>query len=153
MSSSNASASIKVAAPPDIVFDIVADARQHLRIDGSGTVKGHLEAPDRLSLGATFAMGMKLGAPYRIKNKVVEFEEDRRIAWRHLGLHRWRYELSPTQVGGRPGTRVTETWDVSHYPFFAQPVMRLLRARMHIERNIEATLDRLKAVAEEQAIA
>ena len=58
-------------------------------------------------------MDMKMGAPYKIKNRVVELEEDRLIAWRHMGAHRWRYELTPTPDGG---TEVTETWDLSRYP-------------------------------------
>ena len=38
-----------------------------------------------------------------------EFEENRRIAWAHVGGHRWRYELE--EVDG--GTRVTESFDWS----------------------------------------
>jgi hypothetical protein len=34
----------------------------------------------------------------------------RLIAWRHVGPHRWRYELEPDPAG----TRVTETWDASY---------------------------------------
>ena len=33
--------------------------------------------------------------------EVVEFEEDRRIAWRHYGHHIWRYTLEPTDGGTR----------------------------------------------------
>ena len=41
-------------------------------------------------------MSMKLGCiPYRVTSKVVEFEADRRIAWCHLGGHRWRWEVEP----------------------------------------------------------
>ena len=55
---------------------------------------------------------MKLfGLPYKIRNTVVEFDEDRRIAWRHFGGHRWRY-VPRAQPGG---TRVTESFDYSLY--------------------------------------
>src|SRR6478609_11379806 len=111
MSAHDVSASTTIAASPEVVFSILADARQHARIDGSGTVRGVVDGPDRLELGSEFGMSMKMGAPYRIKNRVVEFEEGRLIAWRHLGAHRWRYEL---ESQGDGSTLVTETWDLSH---------------------------------------
>ena len=48
--------------------------------------------------------------PYRVTSKVVEFDEDRVIAWCHIGGHRWRWELEPA---GDSQTRVTETYDQS----------------------------------------
>ena len=99
-----------IAATPDRIFDVLADPAQHPVIDGSGTVKHTRgETPARLSLGAKFGMSMKLGVPYGITNTVVEFEDGRRIAWRHFGGHRWRYELEPADGG----TRVRETYDWS----------------------------------------
>ena len=53
---------------------------------------------------------MKVGVPYRVSSKVVEFEENGRIAWCHFGGHRWRWELEPV---GAKQTRVTETFDQS----------------------------------------
>ena len=145
----NRSATVTVAAPPATVFAIVADPRQHARIDGSGTVREAVSGPDRLELGSRFGMSMKMGAPYRISNKVVEHEPDRLIAWRHVGLHRWRYELTPTADGG---TEVTETWDLSHYP----APLRALLSGLFGERTqaaIDATLVKLKAAAEADAAA
>jgi uncharacterized protein YndB with AHSA1/START domain len=144
MSGKNRSASTTIAAPPSVVFDILADPRQHPRIDGSGSVRESLSGPDRLALGSEFGMDMKLGGAYKIKNRVVEFEEDRLIAWRHVGAHRWRYELTPTADGG---TDVTETWDLTPY---------LLPARLALgaafgsrtQRAIEGTLVKLKQAAE-----
>jgi uncharacterized protein YndB with AHSA1/START domain len=99
-----------IAAPPEKIFDVLADPSQHPVIDGSGTVKHTRgEEPARLSLGAKFGMSMRNGIPYVITNTVVEFEDNRLIAWRHFGGHRWRYELEP--VG--EGTRVRETYDWS----------------------------------------
>lgn len=145
--SKNRSATVTVAAPPATVFAIVADPRQHSRIDGSGTVRDAVSGPDRLELGSTFGMSMKMGAPYRIKNKVVEHEADRLIAWRHAGLHRWRYELSPTADGG---TEVTETWDLSHYPAPGRALLSSLFGDK-TQQAIEATLVKLKAAAEADA--
>ena len=136
-----------IDAPPATVFAILADPRQHPRIDGSGTVQGSISGPERLTLGSEFGMDMKMGAPYKIKNRVVEYEEDRLIAWRHAGLHRWRYELAPTPSGG---TEVTETWDISRYPgLVARGFHAVFGAKT--QRAIEATLVKLKAAAEGDA--
>jgi len=126
-----------VPAPPDAVFDLLADPTKHPVIDGSGTLQRGLSGPDRLHEGARFGMAMRWGLPYRIKNTVEEFEEDRRIAWRHFGRHRWRYELEP--VDG--GTQVTETFDTSFVPAPIRPVTKLLGR--HNKQSIDATLDRL----------
>lgn len=138
------SASTTVAAPPAVVFAIVTDPRQHQRIDGSDTIQGTVSGPDRLVLGSEFGMSMKMGAPYKIKNKVVEFEQDRLIAWRHVGLHRWRYELTPTADGG---TQVTETWDLTHYPSFAARVLHALFGAK-TKTALASTMEKLKAAAE-----
>lgn len=108
-----------IAAPPEAIFAVLADATQHSRIDGSGTVRGSRDAdPEPLRLGSRFGMDMKLGVPYRMTNEVVEFLPDRLIAWQHFGGHRWRYELTP--VDG--GTEVVETfdWSTSKAPWFIE---------------------------------
>jgi len=56
-------------------------------------------------------MSMKVGAPYKITNTVVEFEENKLIAWRHFGGHIWRYILEPVSDGSGTGTKVTEQFD------------------------------------------
>lgn len=137
--SRSVSRSVVVPAPPAQVFDLLADPRRHADIDGSGTVRGQVRGPARLSPGARFGMRMRLGVPYVITSTVVEFEPDRRIAWRHLGHHVWRYELEP--VDG--GTRVTETFDWG--PARAPRVLELLRIPARNTRGIEGTLARLQA--------
>jgi hypothetical protein len=97
-----------VPAAPGPIFEVLADPRQHSKIDGSGTVKAaKVSAPPRLSLGAKFTMDMKIGVPYKMTSTVVEFEENRLIAWQHFGGHIWRYILEA--VDG--GTKVTEQFD------------------------------------------
>ncbi|MEY9929951.1 hypothetical protein ABH926_004593 [Catenulispora sp. GP43] len=56
------SRSMTIFAPADVIFAILAGPRQHVLIDGSGTVKGTLSAPDRLSPGAKFGMRMQIRA-------------------------------------------------------------------------------------------
>jgi uncharacterized protein YndB with AHSA1/START domain len=131
---------VVVAAPPEAVFDLLADPARHPELDGSGTVQGRRSGPARLALGARFGMRMRLGVPYAITNEVVEFEEGRRIAWRHLGHHVWRWELAPVPEG----TRVTETfdWDVARSP----RALELAGVPARNARSIEATLARLPQV-------
>lgn len=100
-----------VAAQPSQIFDLLADPSKHPLLDGSGTVRAvRSGAPQRLELGAKFGMDMKAGASYKIENTVVEFEENRLIAWRHFNGHRWRWQLEPVGDGH---TKVTETFDWS----------------------------------------
>lgn len=137
-----------IAAPPEVVFAILADPRQHPRIDGSGSVRAVASGPPRLSRGAEFGADMRLlGIPYRISNRVVEFEEGRLIAWRHLGGHRWRYELEP--VPG--GTRVTESFDYSRLDRVRRLVIEVARFPQRNRRGIQETLVRLRAAAEADA--
>lgn len=128
-----------IAATPAAIFAVLSDPSLHAVIDGSGTVHGARSNERQLRLGSKFSMGMRMGVPYRISNEVVEFEQDRLIAWRHLGGHRWRYELRP--VDG--GTEVTETfdWSTSRAP---KGIELAGYPRRHIP-NMERTLERLEA--------
>ncbi|MGL4301021.1 MAG: SRPBCC family protein [Candidatus Neomicrothrix subdominans] len=140
------SVSRQIDASPEEIFDVLAHPARHAEIDGSGTVKDSRDGQQlRLSPGAKFSMDMRLGLPYRIKNTVVEFEEGRRIAWRHFGRHIWRYELEP--VDG--GTLVTETFDWSGVPVKAY--ITLMKWPERHEKNMAATLERLAEVTEDGA--
>ena len=127
-----------VPAPAQVIFDLLADPRRHNEIDGSGTVQSaQINAPERLSLDATFGMQMKMGLPYKITNTVVEFEENKTIAWRHVGGHIWRYILEP--VDG--GTKVTEQfdWNKSKAPL----ILKLRKSPQDNAKSIEKTLENL----------
>ena len=133
-----------IAAPAQRLFDIVADPAMHSVIDGSGTVRALRKgSPRRLSQGARFGIAMRIGLPYPITNKVVEFEEGRLLAWEHLGRARWRYRFDP--VDG--GTRVTESWDVSPSPRWLAAALGLLGFPARNQTGIERTLERLEAEA------
>ena len=144
------SESTTIDAPPAVVFAILADPRQHNRIDGSGSVGSVLAGPDRITAkGQTFTVRMKLfGVPYLIRNRVVEFEADRRIAWRHFTANRWRYELEPTADGG---TRVTETFDTSRANDVTDAVVRWAKFYERNREGIRGTLERLRKAAEADA--
>jgi len=146
------SGTITVQAPPEVVFAILADPHQHSRIDGSGSVGSVIAAPDRITAeGQTFTVRMKLfGVPYLIRNRVVEFEAARRIAWRHFTANRWRYELAPTADGG---TQVTETFDMSRADRVTTAVVRAAKFPERNREGITGTLERLKKAAEADATA
>jgi uncharacterized protein YndB with AHSA1/START domain len=136
------SASRLIQVPPEVIFAILVNPARHVEIDGSGTVRGSKEAsPEPLKMGSKFGMKMKLVLPYDMRSTVVEFEENRLIAWAHFGKHRWRYELE--EVDG--GTMVTETfdWSTALSPKFLELMGYPKKSRPAIQK----TLERLEAVA------
>jgi hypothetical protein len=142
MSAYLVSESAIVRADAQKLFDLVADPAMHPKIDGSGSVKAsHSDAPARLALGTTFGMDMKIGAPYKITNTVVEFEEGRLLAWRHFNGHIWRYIFEPAADGS---TKVTEQWDAR--PVWNRFVLRLAFGKRNRE-GIKKTLQRLTELA------
>lgn len=135
---------IDIEAPAEVVFDLLTTPAQHVKIDGSTTVRCLRRGPARLWMGSPFTMSMRLfGVPYRVTNRVVQFEPNRLIAWRHFEPQRWRYELEP--VAG--GTRVTESFDYSYYSRLGRWFIRLLGWPARNQRAIAQTLLRLKADA------
>lgn len=140
-----------IAAPAEPIFDLLADAGKHPLIDGSGTVRGPQSGSTRrLALGSTFGMAMHAGFGYSMVNTVIEYEENRRIAWQAypagpagkvIGGRIWRYQLEPVEGG----TRVTESWDLS-----LDHQRRLLRAALgrRTRRNMEATLARIAGLVD-----
>ncbi|MCU1353832.1 MAG: Polyketide cyclase/dehydrase [Acidimicrobiales bacterium] len=136
-----------IAAPPEPIFDLIADPSRHRDIDGSGTVRNARGPAQRLALGDTFGMSMRIGVPYAMESTVIEFEENRRLAWQTRGptaIGRlvagriWRYELEP--VDG--GTLVRETWDLSQESWLTLPSARMGAATAR--RNMAATLARIE---------
>ena len=130
-----------IPAPAHVIFDVLADPAMHPVIDGTESVKAPTTGGrSRLALGSEFGMRMRIVVPYRITNRVVEFDEGRRIAWTHVGGARWRYELEPVEGG----TKVTETYDWSTATVrFYDLGIRLLGFPRRNQAGIERTLDRL----------
>lgn len=140
-----------IPAPPEAIFDLLANPARHSDIDGSGTVlrPRSSRGERRLRLGDSFGMDMDWGVSYATKNVVTEFEENRRIAWRTLApapLDRlftgrtWRYELEPREGG----TLVKETWDVSTEAWPSRPFMGRLAGLTR--RNMSKTLEQIEQV-------
>jgi Polyketide cyclase / dehydrase and lipid transport len=119
-----------IAAPAASVFAALTDPSAHAVIDGSDALLlGNAATPTpRLQAGSVFItpMSRRLRRLTRVdviqvavamlvwgrmRNTVVEFDENRRIAWRNFGRHVWRYELQATDDGDGPRTLVRETFD------------------------------------------
>jgi hypothetical protein len=143
MSARRTTASRRIKASPEVIFAILTDMSKHRLMDGSDTVQSPNGDAVPLTMGSKFGMRMKLKLlPYRVTNTVVEYEENRLIAWQHLGKHRWRYELEPIEEG----TLVTETFDWS-----TSPAPKAIEAAGYPKRhlgNIERTLERLAQAVE-----
>jgi hypothetical protein len=135
-----------IASPPEPIFELLVHPERHRDIDGSGSVRDPRGEPEKLSLGSKFGMSMKMGLPYSMVSTVIEYEENRRVAWQttgpgaiggHVGGRIWRYELEP--VDG--GTIVRETWDIRQESSFTRPVVR--RGATQTRKNMTATLERI----------
>lgn len=142
------SATLEVAAPADIIFELIADPSQQPRWDGNDNL-AEAPADQRVhGVGDVFTMVLSKGSVR--DNHVVEFEEGRRIAWQPADPgeppagHLWRWELVPT---GAAATKVTHTYDWSQLT----DRNRFERARSTTSENLHASLVRLARLAEELA--
>jgi hypothetical protein len=139
------SARIVINAPAEKIFAILSNPHRHKEIDGSHTIQENISGPDKLVLGSKFGMKMRLGVNYRIKNTVVEYQENSLIAWRHVGRWIWRYEL--VNIGPQM-TQVTETFDASRAPLIAKAWLSLRKAYPWTQRAVAKTLVQLKSNCE-----
>ena len=142
-----------INASAGAIFALLADAGKHAEFDGSDSLN-HADRPSvPLAMGATFGMAMRgrketLFIPYRMTNTVIEYEPDRRIAWKTTALggraggRIWRYELSPVDSG----TLVRETWDVSEDK--QQRMITYGSMPNKTEEGMRATLERIAALVE-----
>ena len=118
-----------VAAPPELVFAVLADPARHTEIDGAGMLRGIASSSGPVTgAGDSWVMNMNqenLG-DYQMRSEVIAFEPNQRIAWApalhppdalaHLvgdidfkGYH-YAWELAPAADGG---TEITHTYDWS----------------------------------------
>jgi uncharacterized protein YndB with AHSA1/START domain len=137
-----------IPAPPEKIFELIANPARHHEFDGSGTVRDAKDVPASVELGSKFGMSMKLGLPYSMVSTVIEFEPNRRIAWQTrppmgfltnlLGGRIWRYELEPSEGG----TIVRESWDITQ-----EKVKALVRpARKKTVESMAKTLERIEEI-------
>jgi uncharacterized protein YndB with AHSA1/START domain len=139
------SASREIAATPERIFELIADPAQQPRWDGNENLSEARAGQRVRHAGDVFLMTLTTGSVR--ENHVVEFEEARRIAWhpsevgRRQPGHLWRWELEPV---GDSRTLVTHTYDWTQLT----DRNRLPRARSTTPDRLQASLDRLAALAE-----
>jgi len=141
------SASRRIAAPAAVIFELIADPARQPEWDGNDNL-GHAAPGQRVrGVGDVFTMTLALTYGADRENHVVEFDEGRLIAWRpsEVGTppfgHLWRWELAPVDDAT---TVVTHTYDWTQ---LTDP-KRLERARATTADKLEASIDRLAALAE-----
>jgi uncharacterized protein YndB with AHSA1/START domain len=135
----------EIDADAERVFELIADPAQQPRWDGNDNLAAAAGGQRVRSVGEVFTMTLTVG---RVReNHVIEFEEGRRIAWkpaepgRRPPGHLWAWTLEPIDPSR---TRVTHTYDWTQLT----DSKRLPRARATTADKLEASLDRLAAIAE-----
>ncbi|WP_068422995.1 SRPBCC family protein [Janibacter terrae] len=138
------SATAVVDAPPEAVFEQIADPARQPAWDGNDNLAEAPSGQRVRAVGDVFVMVLTKDGMRR-DNHVVEFEEGRRIAWRPAepgsapAGHLWRWELRPTDDGR---TEVTHTYDWSELT----DEQRFARARRTTSERLQVSLDRLAAL-------
>lgn len=140
------SASREIAAGSAQIFELIADPAQQPRWDGNDNLADAPTGQRVRGTGHVFTMTLTKGSVR--ENHVVEFDEGHRIAWKPaepgkdpIG-HLWRWELEPIDASR---TRVTHTYDWT----CLTDQNRLPRARATTAEKLQASLDRLAALAED----
>jgi uncharacterized protein YndB with AHSA1/START domain len=138
-------ASREIAAPADKIFELIADPSQQPQWDGNDNLAEAAAGQRVRTVGDVFTMTITQGSVRN--NHVVEFEEGRLIAWRPSEPgneppgHLWRWKLEPLDESR---THVTHTYDWSELT----DEKRLPRARATTSEKLQASIDRLAALAE-----
>jgi uncharacterized protein YndB with AHSA1/START domain len=141
------SASREIGASAKRIFELIADPDQQPRWDGNDNLAEAAGGQRVLAVGDVFRMTTTKGNIW--DNHVVEFEEDRRIAWKPAEPgheppgHLWRWELEPIEP---LQTRVIHTYDWSRLT----DEKRFARARATTADKLRASLDRLAMLAERE---
>lgn len=141
------SASAKIAASAADIFRLIAVPSNQPSWDGNDNLAASADHDPVRAVGDVFTMTLTSGGVR--ENRVVELEQDRRIAWlpcepggEPLG-QLWRWEL---EALGPARTRVTHTYDWTH---LHGPQKRIERARATTPERLGASIERLRERAEE----
>lgn len=141
------SASGVINAPADRIFELIADPARQPEWDGNDNLSVAAAGQRPHQVGDVFVMTTTKGSDRA--NRIVEFEEGRRIAWKPSAVgepepgHVWRWELNPNADGT---TTVTHTYDWTEL----DDPKRLDRARWTTSDRLQASIDRLAVTAESE---
>ena len=141
------SATRDVEAGAARIFELIADPAEQPRWDGNENLSRANAGQRVRAVGDVFTMTLTNGADR--ENHVVDFVDQRRIAWKPAEPggrppgHRWAWELEPL---GESRTRVTHTYDWSELT----DESRVARARATTADKLQMSLDRLAALAERE---
>lgn len=138
------SVKMQINASAEKIFSFLSDPRKHRLFDGTKSIQANISGPTKLYLGAKFGMRMKIKIPYKVTNQVIEYEENRKIAWRHLMKHVWQYELIKISDNQ---TEVIETFDGN--PARSQWWLNRTGAYKWVEKVMSKSLVRLKELSEQ----
>ena len=108
----------RIGAPAGEIFQVLADPRRHLGLDGSGMLRGAVTDGIVTGVGDVFVMKMYYSeqGDYEMDDHVVDYELNRRIGWEPVAGrghpdefsgearwgHRWSFDLDRGH-GGDPG--------------------------------------------------
>ncbi|WP_404463810.1 SRPBCC family protein [Micrococcus antarcticus] len=141
------SATRHVDAPAGVVFELIADPSRQPEWDSNDNLAEAAPGRRVTAVGDVFVMTLTKGEDR--ENRVVEFEEGRRIAWKPSEVggepfgQLWRWEVEDDDDGG---CRVTHTYDWTR---LADP-QRIRRALRTGEEQLRASIDRLAELAGRQ---
>lgn len=145
------SASRIIDAPAAVIFDLIADPARQPEWDGNDNLASSKPGQRVRAVGDVFVMTLTdhlPGTPPERENHVVAFDEGHLIAWRpsvpgeEPPGHEWRWQLEEIDA---THTRVTHTYDWRDL----DDERRQARARATTSASLQASLDRLAALAEQ----
>jgi hypothetical protein len=147
-----ASVTVAMDAPPEQIWELVADVRNTGKFSPEVMVAEWLDSATEPALGATFRGHVKrneIGPVYWTTCRVTACEPGREFGFEVLvgdrAVNNWHYRFTPTQGG----TDVTESFRMNEGLFTT--LFGLFGGQLRRRRNVRdmrKTLERIKAVVE-----
>lgn len=138
-----------IAAPVDVVFDVLSNPARHQALDGSGFIRG-VDHADRITkVGEVFTMNMQgdhMGGEYKTDNHVSGYAKDKLLAWKTAPAGteppgwEWLWEL---EAEGPDSTLVRHTYDWSKVT--DKKLLEKVKFPLVTEDQLSDTLARLAA--------
>ena len=144
-------ASIDIAAPPELVYDLIADVPRMGEWSPECYRCKWLDGTTSAAVGARFRGYNRVGR-YRWATTAVITTADRGCEFAFTVVHdetgrdetRWRYHFEPSPSG----TLLTESFDFVWCPLRNRVTELFIPRGRQLDRGIQQTLQRIKAAAE-----